>query len=67
MSGLVLAGWSELVRKPVEIGVPTGGGGLLFPQRFLFPKISWVKSKDVYELHNKPVSHWSGGRRTDGA
>jgi hypothetical protein len=62
MSGLVLASWRVLVRKPAGTGVPTGGDGLSSPQSFLFPKISRIKSKDVYELHGKLVSHWCGER-----
>jgi hypothetical protein len=51
-----------LSESRLETGVPTGGGGLSLAQSFLFQRISWDKSKDVYELHDKLVSHWSGER-----
>ena len=52
----------SLSESRLETGVPTGGGGLSFAQSFLFRRMSWLKSKDVYELHDKFVSHWSGER-----
>jgi hypothetical protein len=56
-----------LSENRLKTGVPTGRGGLSFPQSFLFPKIFRIKSKDDYELHDKLVSHWGSERGTGGA
>jgi hypothetical protein len=50
------------VRRP-SAALPSGiSNGAKVNWNCYIPKNILVKSKDVYELHNKPVSHWCGER-----
>jgi hypothetical protein len=62
MSGLVLAGWRELVRKLAGNRRSDRQGWLVVSTEFSGPENFPSQSKDVYELYGKLVSYWGGER-----